>query len=40
LLGYAAALGWTGLVLMLMSSDRVGGIAAACTAAFRPYEPI
>jgi hypothetical protein len=38
LLGYAAALGWTELVVM--SPDRVGGIAAACTAAFRPYELI
>lgn len=38
LLSYAAAPGWTELVLM--SPDRVGGIAAACTAAFRPYGPI
>ncbi|MGA2792847.1 MAG: EAL domain-containing protein [Roseiarcus sp.] len=38
LLSYAAAPGWTELVLM--SPDRVGGIAAACTAAFRPYSPI
>jgi diguanylate cyclase (GGDEF)-like protein len=38
LLSYAAAPGWTELVLM--SPDRVGGIAAACTAAFRPYSSI
>src|SRR3954454_21793739 len=38
LLGYAAAPGWTELVLM--SRDRVGGIAAACTEAFRPYSDI
>ena len=38
LLSYAAAPGWTELVLM--SPDRVGGIAASCTAAFRPYGPI
>jgi diguanylate cyclase (GGDEF)-like protein len=38
LLSYAAAPGWTELVLM--SPDRVGGIAAACTRAFRPYSPI
>src|SRR5579862_3994276 len=38
LLSYAAAPGWTELVLM--SPDRVGGISAACTAAFRPYSPI
>ena len=38
LLSYAAAPGWTELVLM--SPDRVGGIASACTAAFRPYSPI
>jgi diguanylate cyclase (GGDEF)-like protein len=38
LLSYAAAPGWTELVLM--SPDRVGGIAAACTAAFRRYSPI
>ncbi len=34
LLSYAAAPGWTELVLM--SPKRVGGIAAACTDAFRP----
>jgi diguanylate cyclase (GGDEF)-like protein len=38
LLSYAAAPGWTELVLM--SPNRVGGIAAVCTAAFRPYSPI
>ncbi|MGA3302663.1 MAG: amino acid permease [Methylovirgula sp.] len=38
LLSYAAAPGWTELVLM--SPDRVGGIASACTAAFRRYSPI
>jgi diguanylate cyclase (GGDEF)-like protein len=38
LLSYAAAPGWTELVLL--SPDRVGGIAAACTAAFRPYSAI
>jgi diguanylate cyclase (GGDEF)-like protein len=38
LLSYAAAPGWTELVLM--SPNRVGGISAACTAAFRPYSPI
>ena len=38
LLSYAAAPGWTELILM--SPDRVGGIASACSAAFRPYSPI
>jgi signal transduction histidine kinase/CheY-like chemotaxis protein/L-asparagine transporter-like permease/HPt (histidine-containing phosphotransfer) domain-containing protein len=38
LLAYAAAPGWTELVLM--SRFRVGGIAAACTEAFRPYSDI
>jgi len=38
LLSYAAAPGWTELVLM--SPNRVGGIAAACTEAFRPYSSI
>lgn len=33
-----AAPGWTELVLM--SPNRVGGISAACTEAFRPYSPI
>ncbi len=38
LLSYAAAPGWVELVLM--SPDRVGGIAASCTGAFRRYSPI
>ncbi len=38
LLSYAAAPGW--IELVLMSPDRVGGIAAACTSAFRPYSLI
>jgi diguanylate cyclase (GGDEF)-like protein len=38
LLSYAAAPGWTELVLM--SPDKTGGIAAACTKAFRPYGEI
>jgi diguanylate cyclase (GGDEF)-like protein len=38
LLSYAAAPGWTELVLM--SPNRTGGIAAACTEAFRPYGAI
>jgi diguanylate cyclase (GGDEF)-like protein len=38
LLSYAAAPGW--IELVLMSPNRVGGIAAACTDAFRPYSPI
>ena len=38
LLSYAAAFGWTELVLM--ARDRVGGISAVCTTAFRPYSPI
>jgi len=38
LLSYAAAPGWTELVLM--SPDRTGGISAACTQAFRPYGEI
>jgi len=38
LLSYAAAPGWVELVLM--SPNRVGGIASACTAAFRPYSLI
>jgi len=38
LLSWAAAPGWTELVLM--SPNRVGGIAAACTEAFRPYSPL
>ena len=35
LLAYAAAPGW--LELVLMYPNRVGGIASACTAAFKPY---
>jgi len=35
MLAWAAAPGWTELVLM--SPGRVGGIAAACSEAFRPY---
>ena len=38
LLGWAAAPGWTELVLMW--PDRVGGISAACAEAFRPYSPV
>jgi diguanylate cyclase (GGDEF)-like protein len=38
LLGWAAAPGWTELVLL--SPNRVGGIAAACSDAFRPYSSI
>jgi two-component system, sensor histidine kinase len=38
LLSFAAAPGWTELVLM--SPNRVGGIAAACTEAFKPYSQI
>src|SRR5579859_2837281 len=38
LLSYAAAFGWTELVLMF--PDRVGGIAASCAEAFRPYSPV
>src|SRR5258708_28074498 len=35
LLSWAAAFGWTELVLMW--PNRVGGIAATCAEAFRPY---
>ncbi|MDN7917832.1 ATP-binding protein [Burkholderia gladioli] len=35
LLGYAALPGW--IELVMMSPHRVGGIAAACTEAFKPY---
>ena len=35
LLSYAAAPGWTELVLMF--PNRIGGIAATCVEAFRPY---
>jgi len=38
ILGWAAAPGWTELVLMW--PDRIGGIAATCAEAFRPYGPI
>lgn len=38
LLSWAAAPGWTELVLMW--PNRVGGIAAACSEAFRPYNPL
>jgi signal transduction histidine kinase/HPt (histidine-containing phosphotransfer) domain-containing protein len=38
LLSYMAAPGW--LELVLMFPNRVGGIAAACTMAFRPYSDI
>ena len=38
LLAWAAAPGWVELVLMF--PHRVGGIAATCTEAFRPYSPV
>ena len=38
LLAWAAAPGWTELVLMY--PNRVGGIAASCTEAFRPYSAV
>ena len=38
LLSYAAAPGWTELVLMF--PNRIGGIAATCVEAFRPYSPV
>jgi diguanylate cyclase (GGDEF)-like protein/PAS domain S-box-containing protein len=38
LLAWAAAPGWIELVLMY--PHRVGGIAATCTEAFRPYSPV
>jgi len=38
LLSWAAAPGWTELVLMY--PNRVGGIAATCAEAFRPYNPV
>jgi two-component system, sensor histidine kinase len=38
LLSWAALFGWTELVLMW--PNRVGGIAATCAEAFRPYSPI
>ena len=37
-LSWMAAPGWTELVLMY--PNRVGGIAASCTEAFRPYNPV
>jgi amino acid transporter len=37
-LSWAAAPGWTELVLMW--PNRVGGIAATCAEAFRPYSPV
>ena len=38
MLAWAAAPGWTELVLMY--PKRVGGIAATCAEAFRPYNPV
>jgi signal transduction histidine kinase/amino acid permease/ActR/RegA family two-component response regulator len=38
LLSWAALPGWTELVMMW--PDRVGGIAATCAEAFRPYSPV
>jgi diguanylate cyclase (GGDEF)-like protein len=38
LLSWAAAPGWTELVLMY--PNRVGGISASCAEAFRPYSPV
>src|SRR5258708_35229584 len=38
LLSWVASPGWTELVLMF--PNRVGGIAATCAEAFRPYSPI
>ena len=38
LLGWAAVPGWTELILMY--PNRVGGIAATCAEAFRPYSPV
>jgi two-component system, sensor histidine kinase len=38
LLSWAATPGWTELVLMY--PNRVGGIAASCAEAFRPYSPL
>jgi diguanylate cyclase (GGDEF)-like protein len=38
LLGWAAAPGWTELILMY--PKRVGGISATCAEAFRPYNPV
>ena len=38
LLSWAAAPGW--LELVLMYPNRVGGIAATCSQAFKPYSPV
>jgi diguanylate cyclase (GGDEF)-like protein/PAS domain S-box-containing protein len=38
ILAWAAAPGWTELVLMY--PNRVGGISASCAEAFRPYSPV
>jgi diguanylate cyclase (GGDEF)-like protein len=38
LLSWAALPGWTELIMMW--PDRVGGIAATCAEAFRPYSPV
>ena len=38
LMSWAATPGWTELILMW--PDRVGGIAATCAEAFRPYSPV
>lgn len=38
LLGWAALPGW--LELIMMYPNRVGGIAATCSEAFRPYNPV
>jgi diguanylate cyclase (GGDEF)-like protein/PAS domain S-box-containing protein len=38
LLAWAAAPGWTELILMF--PNRVGGISASCAEAFRPYSPV
>ena len=38
LLSWAALPGWTELILMW--PDRVGGIAATCSEAFKPYSPV
>ena len=38
LLSWAAAPGW--IELILMWPNRVGGIAASCAEAFRPYSPV
>src|SRR5204863_4108455 len=38
LLSWAAAFGWTELILMF--PNRVGGIAATCAEAFKPYSPV